>query len=647
MSMFTDYGTEAQQKKAKSLSQGANPFQQQDGQDNNVEQQAIGLALRGPEQPAEHPTAQAQSAAAGAVGRQMGQIQLPASLQPSAVGSVQADVAKMQTPMSPEGQGAAPQPNYTQRGQYGTFNATSDKYNRPWDQMSERYKMQTVLSNFDPNKGITPEVLAALNGANINGAKFAGHGDKLDASNLQAWEGYDGRQGIGDVIQGFNDPAMADKHTWGAWQPEGGAPGGGPQPTMPFAMGNAPAPDLSGVVGDPRRPGNPNTPGAPGAEPPLYYDPPRPGNPNQPQAPQAVGDPPRLNNGVLLPNAADPFAAMGGGVQLPGGQWVPKNHPLAATAGGGVGGGSPQAGAPLSGSFAGDWQGGFRPPDSAVYKPGQLPGQDLGTYNAHQFSQFSAPDQSAVEGQQSALLQKLLGSTSMSDQNVAQLQEQNKEGALSMQHQLQDQMGQSAAARGVTGGGAFGANQRRLGEDAIQQILKGNRDISLQKMTQDRADQTGAMGLANETLNSRMNRATQGYGAQLAGQGAQAGENFKAFDTGRDQTKFALDRALSQEGLNKSGADSMQNAWGQSTGFGLQNKGQEIQRALGEGGLALDRSRLGESGRQFDLSHLLANKQFQEQMRQYNGNLGLNYNQLNQSANDNNMAALARLFGGG
>lgn len=30
------------------------------------------------------------------------------------------------------------------------------------------------------------------------------------------------------------------------------------------------------------------------------------------------------------PNPSDPFAAMGGGVKLPGGEWVPANHPLAA-----------------------------------------------------------------------------------------------------------------------------------------------------------------------------------------------------------------------------------------------------------------------------------------------------------------------------
>lgn len=140
-------------------------------------------------------------------------------------------------PPGPAGSPVSAATDYTKRGKFATFNAgADDKYNRPWDQLSERYKMQTVLSNFDPNAGITPDVLAALNGANIKGAKFSGSGDKLDAQNLQQWENFDGRQGVGDMLKGFNDPAMAGKHEWGAWQPEdsgGGQPQGAPSGGLP------------------------------------------------------------------------------------------------------------------------------------------------------------------------------------------------------------------------------------------------------------------------------------------------------------------------------------------------------------------------------------------------------------------------------
>jgi hypothetical protein len=138
-------------------------------------------------------------------------------------------------PVATEPTAAAPV-DYTKRGKFGTFNAgAADKYDKPWEQLSERYKMQTVLSNFDPNAGITPEVIAALNAANINGATFSGSGDKLDARGLQNWENYDGHEGIGDIIERFKDPNNKNK-TWGAWAPESKGGGGGAPAGMPNGM---------------------------------------------------------------------------------------------------------------------------------------------------------------------------------------------------------------------------------------------------------------------------------------------------------------------------------------------------------------------------------------------------------------------------
>lgn len=161
-----------------------------------------------------------------------GSMQSPPFADPMASAPVAAKAPELM-PSADAGPAAGPAaaPDYTKRGKFATFNAgADDKYNRPWDQLSERYKMQTILSNFDPSQGITPDVLKALNttGGGINGATFAGGADKLDAQNLQKWEGFDGRQGIGDIIKGFNDPAMAGKHTWGAWQPDEAGPAAGP-----------------------------------------------------------------------------------------------------------------------------------------------------------------------------------------------------------------------------------------------------------------------------------------------------------------------------------------------------------------------------------------------------------------------------------
>jgi hypothetical protein len=53
--------------------------------------------------------------------------------------------------------------------------------------------------------------------------------------------------------------------------------------------------------------------------------------PSAPAAPQATSRPPTAPIGPPPPTN-DPFASMGGGVQLSGGEWVPKDHPLAQQA---------------------------------------------------------------------------------------------------------------------------------------------------------------------------------------------------------------------------------------------------------------------------------------------------------------------------
>lgn len=131
----------------------------------------------------------------------------------------------------PEPTDATPAVDYTQMGQYanrmGAYNA--DKFNVPWDQRSEKYQIGTVLSHFDPDKGLTPEVIAALNAANIHGAKFSGSGDKLNVNNVTGYDRF-GNGGTADIIGSFKDPNAT--HNWGAWfvddNPAGaGGPGGG------------------------------------------------------------------------------------------------------------------------------------------------------------------------------------------------------------------------------------------------------------------------------------------------------------------------------------------------------------------------------------------------------------------------------------
>lgn len=165
-------------------------------------------------------------------------------------------------------QAAAPAtkiPDWNQLGQYkGQMGAwsqgdqLSDKFAVPYDQRSERYKMLSKLSYFDPTKGLnfrneelgmTPIEALNLDGG-INGATFSAAGDdKLDARGLSRWENYDGREGIGDIITGFK----TGKGTWGAWGPEAGGapagmqPGGGSQMSVPSGI-NALMPAILGTV---------------------------------------------------------------------------------------------------------------------------------------------------------------------------------------------------------------------------------------------------------------------------------------------------------------------------------------------------------------------------------------------------------------
>lgn len=107
-------------------------------------------------------------------------------------------------------------PDYTQMGEYGNSMGAwngNEKFKGSWDDKSERYKMLTVLSHFDPRQGITPEAINALNSANIYGAKFSGSGDKLTVDNAGGYDRF-GKGGTADIIQGFK----TGNGTWSPWQ---------------------------------------------------------------------------------------------------------------------------------------------------------------------------------------------------------------------------------------------------------------------------------------------------------------------------------------------------------------------------------------------------------------------------------------------
>jgi hypothetical protein len=217
----------------------------------------------------------------------------------------------------------------------------------------------------------------------------------------------------------------------------------------------------------------------------------------------------------------------------------------------------------------------------------QFTGQeDLGTYNPMQIGQFTAAN---------GLIQQLLANPhSMSAQGVGQLKQRQMEDAMAMQQQLSGQMAQRYASRGTMGGGSFGADGRRLGADTMETILGGNRDIDIAKMQQDRADELGVIGAAQDV-----------YKTGLAGQMAQSDENRFGFTSKQDAIKFALNRALEEQRL-----------------------------AQGSRGLDIDQQRVSNQNSQFGLSHQLSQKQFEDQMKQWRARLNFDFQNGARQSND-------------
>jgi hypothetical protein len=115
---------------------------------------------------------------------------------------------------------AASAPDYTKLGQFsgGLKGYDMSKFDRPYDQWSEKYKIGAVQSHFDGAQGITPELLAGLNTLDI--ADFSGSGDKLSVANPR--NGFRSQAGgTSDVVQGlksgqgnwtyWEDPALAQQ----------------------------------------------------------------------------------------------------------------------------------------------------------------------------------------------------------------------------------------------------------------------------------------------------------------------------------------------------------------------------------------------------------------------------------------------------
>lgn len=201
-------------------------------------------------------------------------------------------------------------------------------------------------------------------------------------------------------------------------------------------------------------------------------------------------------------------------------------------------------------------------------------------------------------GQQTALMQQILAHPqTMGQQQQDQLAEQQKESANSMMKQMQGQNQQQMVGRG------FGANsgqqqqqQQQSQQDMMSQLLGGRRDIAMRAAQQNRQDELGAL---NASL-------------------------------GMQQQEYGQDMGLSQQALgqmNQNRGANMQELMG-NHGINMDLSNQKIQNEQFNKGFGLDFLRYLQQGDQF-------NQSLGENKRQYNGNMGLNWANFDQNAQNN------------
>jgi hypothetical protein len=252
-----------------------------------------------------------------------------------------------------------------------------------------------------------------------------------------------------------------------------------------------------------------------------------------------------------------------------------------------------------------------------TYKPSVMPD----AYKADTLSQFAAPDQSGVNGQQNALLSAIFANPdTMNPQVVAQLKEKQKEEALLMAQQAGQQLSSGAAARNMVGSGATSAGLRNIDMDTINRILSGNRGVDITAAQTNRGDELNALNAGEQVAQGQLGRATQGYGTQLAGQTAQAGLN-------KDAVASALQRAIAGEQSNQFGSQFGLSVGKANADENYRANQDAVQRLMAQFGINTGVAQNAQQNYALDLD----TQKFLENQRQFNNTLGFNYNNLDQN----------------
>lgn len=265
--------------------------------------------------------------------------------------------------------------------------------------------------------------------------------------------------------------------------------------------------------------------------------------------------------------------------------------------------------APTSGGTGG-------PPPPAAGPPTPLPAG----YQAPVFTQQQNP----LWGQMQGILRN---PHTMNQQWQDQAFEQQKELGNSMRQQLGQQVQQSAVSRGV--GAGSGATQAVLGgldQNLVEQLLGARRNISQTAAIQNRADEMGALQLAEALQSGQFGRDLSAYGANLQGAQQQFAGGMGMY--GLQEAARTGDRAF-----------NLQDWLARMTTQLEQNKFTEGQRQFNQG-FGLDFLRYLQQGNQFDRS-------LNQNQGQFNNNMALNWFNANNNQNNNflNFLLGSGLFG--
>lgn len=163
------------------------------------------------------------------------------------------------------------------------------------------------------------------------------------------------------------------------------------------------------------------------------------------------------------------------------------------------------------------------------------------TYHAPNTGDIQSRIGSAVQGGTGySLLQRILTNPDQfSEENVRQMQEAQKEQALALQKSNLMKLADRMAAKGRSGSGYQGAQERRLADQTQSNILQGSRDIGLQSAAGNWNSRLQALQQADSADQAALKRVLSEEDLSQTGVGSQ-----------QKQMALALQAALSTQGVN-------------------------------------------------------------------------------------------------